>query len=166
MNRIALAFTTALLAIGGVAGCARPALRDPEPTTPAPARGKPGAPVSIDARLAAGAARVTVRFDADARDVRIDVHGAAGLAVTSGATPVAHASFARGEATSFDVAFTPGAGRSYLAVGVAGKFHGGGKRAAVASFAVGDPTPEQLEAGGTVVEGADGERLKVVVPGR
>lgn len=165
MNRIALAVTTAALALGAAAGCARQAPASPEPSA-APARGKPGAPVAIDAQLQAGSGRVTVRFDADARDVRIDVHGAGGLTVTSGAAPVERGAFARGASASFDVTFTPGPGRSSLAVVVGGKFQGAGKRAAVASFAVGEPTPEQLEAGGTVVEGPDGERLKVVVPGR
>lgn len=163
MNRIAPAVLTVVVALAG--GCAPRPSPPPRPSA-APILGKPRAPVSVDAQLSAGSGRVTVRFDADATDVRIDVHGAAGLAVTSGATPVAHGSFARGESTSFEVGFTPGPGRSYLAVGVAGKFHGAGKRAAVASFAVGDPTPEQLDEGGTVVEGPDGERLKVVVPGR
>ncbi len=160
MNRIALAVTTLALA----AGCARQA----QATAPAPApvRGKPSAPVAIDARLAAASARVTIRFDADAKDVRIDVHGTDGLAVTGTApTPAEHASFKRGETTAFDVAFTPGPGRSYLVVGVAGKFHGAGKRARVASFPTGEPTPEQEKGMGTVVEGPDGERLKVVVPG-
>ncbi len=164
MNRIALAATTAL-ALASAAGCARQAPASPEPAA-APVRGKPSAPVAIDARLADGTARVSVRFEADAKDVRIDVRGAGGLAVTGGARPVERASFARGESAAFDVTFTPGPGRSHLVVGVEGKFHGGGRRAAVASFAVGDPTPEQLAPGGTVVEGADGERLEVVVPRR
>ncbi len=162
MSRIAPMLAALALASGG---CARQAPATPQPASTL-AHGKPSAPVSVDAQLGAGTARVTVRFDADARDVRIDVHGAAGLAVTSAATPVERGAFARGESATFDVTFTPGPGRSLLAVGVAGKFHGAGKRARVASFAVGEPTREQLEAGGTVVEGSDGERLKVVVPGQ
>ncbi len=160
---IRIARTAALVL--AVAGCARQAPPGPQPAA-APASGKPRAPVAIDAALAAGSARVTVRFDADARDVRIDVHGADGLSVTSDATPVKHASFARGASATFDVTFTPGPGRSFLAVGVGGKFHGAGKRTAVASFAVGELTREQRDASGTVLEGADGERLKIVVPGR
>ncbi len=163
MTRIASTLTTVLALFAS--GCAR----QPTPTAQAaapPGLGKPSAPVSVDAQVAAGSARVTVRFEADAKDVRIDVHGAGGLAVTSVATPVEHAAFARGGSTTFDVAFTPGPGRSYLAVAVGGKFHGAGKRFRIASFAVGEPTRDQLESGGTVVEGSDGERLKVVVPGR
>ncbi|HEX9052453.1 MAG TPA: hypothetical protein VF841_18145 [Anaeromyxobacter sp.] len=128
-------------------------------------RGKPSAPASVDAQVTGGAARVTVRFDSDASDVRIDVHGASGLSVTSEATPVEHARFARGEAATFDVAFTPGPGRSQLAVAVVGKFRGVGKRTRIVSFAVGAPTPEQRKAGGTVVEGPGAERIKVVAPG-
>ena len=81
------------------------------------------------------------------------------------AEPVARGTYARGETATFDVAFTPGPGRSYLAVTVSGKFRGAGHRAAVASFAVGEPTVEQRKAGGTVLEGG-GERIKVVVPGQ
>jgi len=163
MNRIALAVTAAALALAG--GCTPQSPPAPPASAP-PVRGKPSAPVSVDAQLSGASGRVTVRFDADAKDVRVEVHGAGGLVVTSGAAPVDGASFARGEATAFDVSFTPGPGRSHLAVAVSGKFHGAGRRAAVASFPVGDPSPDQLKAEGTVVEGQDGERLKVVVPGK
>lgn len=163
MNRIALAVLALALTAGGA--CTRPPPASPHADA-APVQGKPGAPVAVDARLGDGSAAVTVRFDADAKDVRIAVHGAGGLRVTSDTTPVARRSFARGEAATFDVAFTPGPGRSSLAVVVGGKFHGAGKRATVASFAVGEPTQEQRDAEGAVVQGSDGERLKVVVPGR
>lgn len=160
MSRLALAVTVVLAAN---AACARQA---PPSATPAPAiQGKPSAPVSIDAEVSSASARVTVRFDADAKDVGIEVHGTDGLVVTSDAAPVEKGAFARGEAASFDVAFTPGPGRSLLAVAVAGKFGGAGKRAAVASFAVGEPSAEQRKTGATVVEGADGERIKIVSPG-
>jgi hypothetical protein len=163
MSRIALAVTTAALALAA-AGCAPRSSPAPEaPAAPGP--GKPRAPVSIEAQLSGRTARVTVRFDAEAKDVRVEIRGAGGLAVTSAATPVEKASFARGEATAFDVSFTPGPGRSHLAVAVSGKFHGAGRRATVASFAVGEPAPGQREGEGTVVE-TDGERIKVVVPGR
>jgi hypothetical protein len=163
MNRTALAVLAFALTAAGA--CTRPAPAGPHASA-GPVLGKPSAPVAVDARLTAGSANVTVRFDADAKDVRIAVHGAGGLRVTSDATPVAHRSFARGETAAFDVAFTPGPGRSSLAVVVGGKFHGAGKRATVASFAVGEPTKEQQDADGAVVESSDGERLKVVVPGR
>lgn len=160
MNRIALAAAVAALA---AAGCAR----QPAPPPPSPPGAhKPSAPVSISAQLSGGSAHVTVRFEADAKDVSVVVHGVGGLAVTSAGSPVDGASFARGETAAFDVAFTPGAGRSTLAVGVSARFHGAGRRSAVASFDVGEPTKEQLEASGTVVETSEGERLKVVVPSK
>jgi hypothetical protein len=163
MRRLALTLTLALAAAASaVSACARQASAAPQTSDPA-SRGKPTAPVTIEGRLAEGTGRVTVRFDADAKGVRIEVHGAEGLAVTSAATPVEKRTFARGETAAFDVAFTPGPGRSYLAVNVTGKFHGAGRRAAVASFPVGEPTAEQRKAGGTVME-SDGERIKVVVP--
>ncbi|HET8538892.1 MAG TPA: hypothetical protein VFL83_03365 [Anaeromyxobacter sp.] len=162
MSRIRFAFAVVALAL---AGCARSPAADPQPAPGAP-RGKPSAPASVTAQLSSGSARVTVRFDADATDVRVDVRGAGGLAVRDGALPVDGASFARGEATTFDVSFTPGPGRSHLAVAVSGTFAGAGRRATVASFAVGEPTPDQRSAGGTVVEGEDGERIKVVGSGK
>ncbi len=162
MNRIALAVTTAALAL---AACAPQPSAAPQPSVP-PGAGKPAAPVSVAAKLSGGSGRVTVRFEADAKDVRVDVHGVGGLAVTSAVAPLERASFARGETAAFDVTFTPGPGRSSIAVAVSGKFHGAGRRASVASFDVGEPTPEQLKGGGTVVETSEGERLKVVVPGK
>jgi hypothetical protein len=163
MRRIAVAVTIAAAALG-VAGCARQASAAPQASDPA-SRGKPTAPVTIEGRLSDGTGRVTVRFEADAKGVRIEVHGAEGLAVTSAATPVERGAFARGETAAFDVAFAPGPGRSYLTVNVTGKFHGAGRRVAVASFPVGEPTAEQREAGGTVID-SGGERIKVVVPGQ
>jgi hypothetical protein len=161
MNPLASAVVTAVLAL---TACAQPSAA-PQPAAALP-HGKPSAPVAVDAQLSGGSARVTVRFDGDAKDVRVEVHGADGLQVTSVATPVERAKFARGEVATFDVTFTPGPGRSYLAVAVSGKFHGAGHRASVASFAVGEPTAEQLQGPGTVVESPDGERLHVVVPGK
>jgi hypothetical protein len=162
MRRLALAVTVAALALGA---CARPPAAAAPPPAGAPA-GKPTAPVAVTADLSAGAAHVTVRFDADAKDVRIAAFGAGGLEVTSAEVLADGASFARGEAASFDVAFTPGPGRSTLAIAVSGKFHGAGKRTRTASFPVGEPTPEQLRGPGTVVEGPDGDRIQVVVPGK
>jgi hypothetical protein len=162
MTRTALAVAASLLAL---AACARSSQAAPPPEA-SPGAGKPTAPVSVGAELSTGAARVTVRFEADAKDVRIAVFGADGLAVTSAAEPVAKGAFARGEAAALDVTFTPGPGRSRLAVSVTGKFHGAGKRTRTATFAVGEPTPEQLRGEGAVVEGADGEKVRVVVPGK
>lgn len=163
MHRTAIAATLAALGLASAVACAPCASAAPQA---APAvHGKPKAPVSIDARLADGAGRVTVRFEAEARDVRVEVRGSEGLAVTSAPAPVEGASFSRGDVASFDVAYTPGPGRSFLSVAVSGKFRGAGKRSSVTSFALGEPTPEQLRGTGTVVEGSGGDRVKVVVPG-
>jgi hypothetical protein len=159
MNRIAIGVTASAFALA--LACSPRSSTAPQPAV-APVRGKPTAPVSVAAELSAGSGRVTVRFAAGADDVRVEVRGAGGLAVTSGAVPVEGASFARGDAATFDVSFTLGPGRSELAVAVSGTFPGLGRRARIASFAVGEPTSEQRKAGGTVVEGDDGERIKVV----
>jgi len=160
MNRIALASATLLAAF--------PVLADgPQAAPPATAtaaktvHGKPQAPVSVTARLGAGAATVTVRFHSAATDASVEVHGVDGLAVTSDATPLSGARFGRGEAVTFDVAFTAGAGRSHLAVGVSGSF-GGTRRSTVASFAVGKPTPDQLKPAGTAATDSKGQPVKVM----
>ncbi len=162
MNHTPLASAALALALAGCTPQSPAHAAAPVPRGP----GKPSAPVTVSAELSPGAARVTVRFDADAKNVAIEVYGAGGLTVTSAAAPVQRTSFARGETAAFDVAFTPGPGQSDLAVAVTGIFHGAGRRGAVASFAVGEPSAEQRAATGTVVEGSDGERLKVVVPGK
>lgn len=161
MTRPALAAVAALLALA-LAACARSSPGAPPHEAP-PGPGKPAAPVSVTADLSRGAARVTVRFDADAKAARIAVFGADGLAVTSAAEPLGTRAFSRGESAAFDVAFTPGPGRSRLVVSVSGTFHGAGKRTRTVSFEVGEPTAEQLRGPGTVVD-AGGERIRVVVP--
>jgi hypothetical protein len=105
---------------------------------------------------------VTVRFTAPATDVRVDVTGVDGLTVTSAPTPIEGASFDRGAEASFDVAYAAGPGRSHLAVAVSGAFPAG-RRATVASFAVGTPSEQQKAATG-VVQDSDGERVKIVIP--
>jgi hypothetical protein len=96
--------------------------------------------------------------------VRVEVRGTDGLEVTSPATPVEGAAYAAGAAASLDVAFRPGPGRSLLSVAVSGSFAGGGRRGTVTTFPIGEPTPEQRKATGTVID-AGGERIKVV-PGQ
>ena len=136
-------------------------------------RGKVRAPVAVEATLADGAGRVTVRFDAAASDVRVDVWGVDGLAVSSAATPVAGARFEQGETATFDVVYTAAAGRSALAVSVAGVF-AGSSRASVVSFEVASPAADRKNGltgttdrprPGTVVETDDGDRVKVLTPG-
>ncbi len=162
MSRHPLAATAAALALAGCAPPAPPADARPGPS----ARASATAPVTVGAQLSGGSGRVTVRFDADAQDVRIEVFGANGLAVTTGAVPVDGARFVRGDVVTLEVAFTPGPGRSSLVVAVTGSFRGGARRASVANFEVGEPTPEQRTGPGTVVQGSDGERLHVVGSGK
>lgn len=166
-----LAAVAALLLLAG-AGCgprSKPLVHEER----APAiRGKVRAPVAVEATLAGGAGRVTVRFDAAATDVRADVWGVDGLAVTSAATPIAGARFEQGETATFDVVYAAGPGRSALAVSVSGDF-GGSPRASVVSFEVASPVPDRRNGltgpadgarPGTVVETDDGERVKVLTP--
>jgi hypothetical protein len=170
MNRTIIAALVGLLV--GSGGCTpRPkapaSANAPEPEVAAaadatPGRGKPSAPVAISAELSPGRALVTVRFDAPAADARVHFSGVDGLLVTSAATPMERALVERGTVASFDVTFTPGPGRSHLVVAVAGRFPNG-DRASVASFAVGAPSGEQRKSSGLVVEGADGERIRVLV---
>ena len=81
-------------------------------SSPAPTKGKPTAPVGVSAELSAKSARVTVKFERDAQDVEIAVSGVDGLVVEGARALVQKGSFARGETKTFDVSFSPGAGRS------------------------------------------------------
>jgi hypothetical protein len=132
------------------------------PTTvssPAPLKGKPTAPVDVTAELSPKSARIMVKFDTDAQDVEIAASGVDGLVVEGPGALVSKAAFVRGDTRSFDVKFTPGAGRSALVVSVSGTFNGA-SRARVASFTVGTgPLPESP---GTVMTTDDGERVKVM----
>ncbi len=162
MSHLSLAVTAAALALVACAPPAPPA--DPRP--PRPSRASATAPVTIAARLSADSGRVTVRFEADAEDVRVEVFGAGGLEVTTSGVPVEGARFARGDSLALDVGFAPGPGRSSLVVAVTGGFRGGAHRASVANFDVGMPTQEQRNGPGAIVQGADGERLHVVGAGK
>jgi hypothetical protein len=153
MNRIAFAAVAALLALSPSVACAS--------GKAGPAGGKMRAPVTVEAALADGSANVTVRFDRAATAVRVDVKGLDGLTVTSTRAPLRAGRVERGEVAAFDVTFTPGPGRSLLSVAVSGNF-GGGRRATVVSFPVGEKSAEQQKGVGTVIEGTDGERVKVL----
>ncbi len=158
MKRLAIALVAGLICL--------PALADGTPgpsrkTASAATRGKPSAPVTVDAQLSAGSARVTIVFQGAAGDVDVHVHGVDGLSVTSAETPISGARFVTGQSSTFDVAFTPGPGRSNLVIAVNGKF-GAAKRRSVVSFAVGTPTAEQMKSRGTVTTDSGGERIKTL----
>lgn len=160
MTRFAFAAAALLLASPALGACSgHEATRKKETTTAV--QGKAQAPVEVTAALGPGRATVAVVFRSVASDVTIDVHGVDGLTVTSAATPVGGARFAAGESASFEVAFTPGPGRSHLVVAVSGTF-GAGVRNAVASFAVGEPTAEQQKASGTATTDSEGRRIKLL----
>jgi hypothetical protein len=127
-------------------------------TSAAPEKGKPSAPVEVKAELSERSARITVKFESDAKGVKIFASGVDGLVVQGEPALVVDGAFARGEAKTLDVAFTPGAGRSALVVSVSGSFNGA-TRARVASFGVGTgPLPQS----GEVMTTDDGERVKVM----
>lgn len=161
MNRKALAVLSGLLALTAQVACT-----SSNKATPASSEGKPdtakvSAPVAVDAELGEDRARVTLRFAAPATNVKVDVSGVDGMKVKSATTPVDGASFVEEAVSTFDVEFTPGAGRSHLVVAVSGDFPGG-RRAKVTTFSVGTPSAEQQQSKGTVITGSDGERIKVV----
>ncbi|MEW6431342.1 MAG: hypothetical protein AB1730_07510 [Myxococcota bacterium] len=130
--------------------------------SPVPAKGKPTAPVAVTAQVSERAARVTVTFEADAKDVQVGVHGVDGLVVEGDLAPVKGQAFARGETASFTVALVPPQGRASLVVSVAGDFNGA-RRARVAAFSVGEgPLPEGP---GEVMTTDDGDTVKVMPAG-
>jgi hypothetical protein len=165
MNRTVTAAAVLLFALPSLAGSPQgktaplpPAKKDASTQT---FHGKPQAPVSVTARLAPGHATVTVRFLSAARDAAVEVRGVDGLTVTSASSLLAGARFGRGESVTFDVELTEPAGRSNLAVTVSATF-GGSKRSTVATFAVGQPTAEQLKPSGNVTTDSAGQRIKVM----
>ncbi|MFP2932849.1 hypothetical protein ACLESO_48430 [Pyxidicoccus sp. 3LG] len=179
MNRKALAVLSGLLALTAPVACTSQAKSTPTTgsqadTAPAdkadtrkahrPDTAKPSAPVKVDAKLGEDRALVTLRFDAPATDVQVNISGVDGLTVTSASTPVNGASFVASGEQRFDVAFTPGAGRSHLVVSVTGTFQGA-HQSKVTSFAVGTPTEAQMKSSGTTVTGGDGERIKIMPSG-
>lgn len=128
-------------------------------SSPAPTRGKPTAPVEVAALLSAKSARLTVKFESDAREVKVVVSGVDGLVVDGPSVLVDSGVFARGDVRTFEVNFNAGEGRSQLVLSISGVFNGA-SRARVAAFGVGSgPLPESP---GTVLETDDGERVKVM----
>ncbi|NMO22830.1 hypothetical protein HPC49_49885 [Pyxidicoccus fallax] len=172
MNRKALAVLSSLLALTAPVACssqskATPAAdATPAANEKAALRGgsdtaKVAAPVTVNADVNGDKARVTLRFDAPATDVQVNISGADGLKVKGATTPVNGASFTQAAVSTFDVEFTPGAGRSLLVVAVDGTFRGS-HLSKVTTFAVGTPTTEQLKSSGDTVTGSDGERVKIM----
>ena len=165
MNRMTFAVLPGVFALLALAACSsstKSTSTSTASTTSEPAvHGKVQAPVVVNAEMEDTSARVTVRFDAPATGVRVSVHGVDGLVVTSQPTLADGVNFPQASTASYDVAFTPGAGRSHLVVSVSGEFKGA-QRSRVASFAIGTPTDSQRSSNATKTEGANGERIKVM----
>lgn len=163
MNRKTFAVLPGLFALLALAACSSsskstpPSTTAPEPTV----QGKMQAPVVVNAQFEESSARVTVRFDAPATGVRVNVHGLDGLVVTSQPTLADNVNFPQATTATYDVAYTRGAGRSHLVVSVSGEFKGA-QRSRVATFAIGTPTDSQRSSNATKAEGAEGERIKVM----
>lgn len=141
----------------------------PKPPAKAPAkaaakapRAKSKAPVTVTTVFGEGTATVTLRFEQAVEGAAIGVRGLDGAQVEA-PPPLERTSFARGEVVTLEVPFTPGSGRSHLAVDIEGTFRGQ-HRMAVQTFAFGKPSPEQLKASspGTVVTTEGGQRLKLM----
>lgn len=140
-----------------VVGCSHPV----KAAAPVATEGKPSAPVAVEAVLREDSATLTLTFEGDASNVLVGVAGLDGLEVDGGGVVVAEGAFRRGETRVVEVRFSPGVGRSHLAVSVEGQFRSG-RLARVVTFAVGAPSPEQLRGSGTTIEARDGTRLKVL----
>jgi ABC-type glycerol-3-phosphate transport system substrate-binding protein len=160
MNRMALAVLPGLAALLLAGACTSPA-KSAASTVTGAETAKLTVPVAVEAQLGDGQAKVTLRFEAPASNVKVHVYGVDGLVVKSAETLVDGASFVKDAVTTFDVAFTPGVGRSHLAVAVSGSFQGGA-RSSVSTFAVGEPSPGQQKGSGNVVTDEDGQRIKVM----
>lgn len=139
-------------------GCAAPPKKAPGKAAPIH---KSKVPVAITTVFEAGKAVVTLRFEQAVEAAIIGVRGLDGLQVAS-VPPVEKSRFAKDEVLTLVVPFTPGPGRSHLAVDIEGRFRGQ-HRMGVQTFAVGQPSPEQLKASeGSIITTPDGQRLKVM----
>ena len=139
-------------------GCATPPRKAQSKAEPIH---KSKVPVSVTMVFEAGKALVTLRFDQTVEEALIGIRGLDGLQVAS-VPPIEKTRFAKGETLTLVVPFTPGPGRSHLAVDIEGRFQGQ-HRMGVQTFAVGQPSAEQLKASeGDILTTSDGQRLKVM----
>lgn len=135
----------------------------PPKTIPAKAQPihKSKVPVTVTTVFGAGKAAVSLRFDQAVEDATIGIRGLDGLQVVS-VPPIEKTRFAKGERLTLEVPFTPGPGRSHLAVDIEGTFRGQ-RRMAVQTFALGTPSAEQLKAAeGSPLTTTTGLRIKVM----
>lgn len=155
MNRTGITLASLLLVLPGNA-----IMPKKIPAKAAPIH-KSKAPVTVTTVFGEGKATVTLRFTQAVEEAAIRIRGLDGLQVGN-VPPVEKTSFAKGETLTLEVPFTPGPGRSHLAVDIEGKFRGQ-RRLAVQTFAIGKPSAEQLKASqGNVLTTAGGQRIKVM----
>ena len=129
--------------------------------TKAQPRHKSKVPVTVTSSFGEGQATVTLRFDQAVEGAVIGVRGLDGLQVTR-VPPVERTGFAKGEVLTLVVPYTPGPGRSLLAVDIEGTFRGQ-HRMAVQTFAVGTPSAEQAKAAERhILTTPEGQRIKVM----
>jgi hypothetical protein len=147
-----------LLPLLALSACSHPS-GSTTTAAPVPAQGKPTAPVAVTAQVSAGAAHVTVTFEADATDVQVSVYGNDGLVIEGEPVLTKGERFARGEGFGAMVPLEAPAGRSALVVTVTGRFNGV-KRARVVSFRVGDGALP--DGPGEVMTTDDGDTVKVL----
>ena len=155
MKRIGIALASLLLVMPGSASIPKKAASKSAPSH------KSKVPVTVTTVFGDGKAKVTLRFDQAVEEAVIGVRGLDGLQVAS-VPPVEKTSFAKGEVLSMEVSYTPGSGRSNLAVDIEGKFRGQ-HRMGVQTFAVGKPSAEQLKASqSNILTTTGGQRVKVM----
>jgi hypothetical protein len=150
--------TLTLCALVSILACTH---QEPKPTTvsaPVPSNGKMVAPIVIEAQLFEKRAKVTLTFATGGENVAVGVSGVDGLSVTSTGSLMTEGVVSKGESRSFEVAFSPGPGRSHLVVSATGTFNGA-PISRVVTFQIGDgPRPST----GTKVVTDDGTAIKVM----
>lgn len=160
MNRIGIALASLLFTLPGFAQTPKTARPKKAPIKAALSH-KSKVPVTITTVFKEGKAMVTLRFNQAVEEAVIGVRGLDGLQVAN-VPPVEETSFARGEVLSMEVSYTPGSGRSHLAVDIEGNFRGQ-HRMGVQTFSVGKPSAEQLKASqSNILTTTGGQRIKLM----
>ncbi len=155
MFSLGIALTTLLITLPGSGTPPAKAATKAAPTH------KSKVPVTVTTVFGEGKASITLCFDQAVTEASIGVRGLDGLQVTR-VPGIDKTSFSRGEILNLDVSFSPGPGRSHLAVDIEGRFRGQ-RRMGVQTFAVGSPSAEQQKrAEDTIVTTPEGQRLKLM----
>ncbi len=117
---------------------------------------KPGAPFSIDAKVGAASVSVTLKFEADGKDVRVGAWGVDGITVSESVPlRVFSAEAVRaGELKSVTIPFT--GTRGHVVISGGGNF-GGAEKERAHTIMIGDGSPST----GTVQTTDDGDVVKL-----